>query len=129
MLSLAPIYMPALTPTEVPAGRRFANNYTRLFVRYPSLEDSKLGSESLTVREKMKLPYDVANQPETDGSAPRCNGLHENFEGTPRDGEVVARELLFMGTNDRRSGRTAEWKPPQGDPAEMASVSFAEEVK
>ena len=33
----------AFTPIEGPPARRFANNYTRLFVRYPGLEDSKLG--------------------------------------------------------------------------------------
>ncbi len=60
-ITLSPIYMPALVPTEGPAARRFANNYTRLFVRYPGLEDSKLGSEGLTVREKMKLAYDITN--------------------------------------------------------------------
>ena len=39
------IYLPSFTPIEGPQARRFANNYTRLFVRYPGLEDSKLGTE------------------------------------------------------------------------------------
>jgi tetratricopeptide (TPR) repeat protein len=60
-LALLPIFMPAATPVDGPAGRRFANNYTRLFVRYPGLEDSKLGAEGLTTYEKMKLAYDIAN--------------------------------------------------------------------
>lgn len=60
-VTLSPIYMGAATPTEGPQGRRFGNNYTRLFVRYPGLEDSKLGNEGLTGGEKFKLAYDIAN--------------------------------------------------------------------
>ncbi|HEV8487073.1 MAG TPA: tetratricopeptide repeat protein [Blastocatellia bacterium] len=60
-VTLSPIYMAAATPTEGPQGRRFGNNYTRLFVRYPGLEDSKLASEGLTTGEKLKLVYDIAN--------------------------------------------------------------------
>jgi tetratricopeptide (TPR) repeat protein len=61
LVTLSPIFMAAPTPTEGPQGRRFANNYTRLFVRYPGLEDSKLGNEGLTGGEKFKLVYDIAN--------------------------------------------------------------------
>jgi len=61
LVTLSPIFMAAATPTEGPQGRRFANNYTRLFVRYPGLEDSKLGNEGLTGVEKLKLAYDIAN--------------------------------------------------------------------
>jgi tetratricopeptide (TPR) repeat protein len=60
-LTLSPIFMAAPVPTEGPQGRRFANNYTRLFIRYPGLEDSKLGTEGLTTGEKIKLAYDIAN--------------------------------------------------------------------
>jgi tetratricopeptide (TPR) repeat protein len=60
-VTLSPIYMAAATPTEGPQGRRFANNYTRLFVRYPGMEDSKLGNEGMTGGEKFKLAYDIAN--------------------------------------------------------------------
>ena len=60
-VTLSPIYMAATTPTEGPQGRRFANNYTRLFVRYPGMEDSKLGNEGMTGGEKFKLAYDIAN--------------------------------------------------------------------
>jgi tetratricopeptide (TPR) repeat protein len=59
-LTLSPIFMAAPVPTEGPQGRRFANNYTRLFIRYPGLEDSKLGAEGLTTGEKIKLGYDIA---------------------------------------------------------------------
>lgn len=60
-VTLSPIYMAAATPTEGPQGRRFGNNYTRLFVRYPGLEDAKLGNEGMTGLEKFKLAYDIAN--------------------------------------------------------------------
>ena len=60
-VTLSPIFMGAATPTEGPQGRRFGNNYTRLFVRYPGLEDSKLAKEGLTTGEKLKLAYDIAN--------------------------------------------------------------------
>jgi tetratricopeptide (TPR) repeat protein len=60
-VTLAPIYLPSFTPVEGPPARRFANNYTRLFVRYPGLEDSKLGSEGMTGGEKFKMGYNIAN--------------------------------------------------------------------
>ena len=58
---LSPIFLPSFTPIEGPQARRFANNYTRLFVRYPGLEDSKLGSEGMTGGEKFKMGYNIAN--------------------------------------------------------------------
>ena len=59
-LYLSPIYLPSFTPIDGPQGRRFANNYTRLFVRYPGLEDSKLGNEGLTGGEKFMVGYKIA---------------------------------------------------------------------
>ncbi len=58
---LSPIYLPSFTPIEGPQARRFANNYTRLFVRYPGLEDSKLGTEGMSGGEKFKMGYNIAN--------------------------------------------------------------------
>jgi len=60
-LSLAPIYLPSFTPIEGPQARRFANNYTHLFVRYPGLEDSKLGTEGMSGGEKFKMAYNITN--------------------------------------------------------------------
>jgi hypothetical protein len=60
-ITLAPIYLPSFTPVEGPPARRFANNYTRLFVRYPGLEDSKLGTEGMSGGEKFKMGYNIAN--------------------------------------------------------------------
>lgn len=54
-VTLAPIYLPSFTPVEGPPARRFANNYTRLFVRYPGLEDSKLGTKGMSGGEKFKM--------------------------------------------------------------------------
>jgi tetratricopeptide (TPR) repeat protein len=59
--TLAPIYLPTYTPTEGPPARRFANNYTRLFIRYPGLEDSKLGAEGMTGVEKFAMGYKLAS--------------------------------------------------------------------
>ncbi len=59
-ITLSPIYLPSFTPIEGPQARRFANNYTRLFVRYPGLEDSKLGTEGMSGGEKFKMGYDIA---------------------------------------------------------------------
>ena len=60
-VTLSPIFMAALTPTEGPQARRFGNTYTRLFVRYPGLEDSKLAKEGMTTFEKVKLAYNIAD--------------------------------------------------------------------
>ncbi len=60
-ITLSPIYLPSFTPVEGPQARRFANNYTRLFVRYPGLEDSKLGTEGMSGGEKFKMGYQIAN--------------------------------------------------------------------
>ena len=58
-LTLSPIFLPSYTPIEGPPARRFANTYTRLFMRYPGLEDSKLGAEGLTGMEKAKLGFRI----------------------------------------------------------------------
>ncbi len=60
-LYLSPIYLPSFTPIEGPQARRFANTYTRLFVRYPGLEDSKLGTEGMSGGEKFMMGYNIAN--------------------------------------------------------------------
>jgi len=60
-ITLSPIYVPTFTPVEGPQARRFANSYTRLFVRYPGLEDSKLGTEGMSGGEKFKMGYSIAS--------------------------------------------------------------------
>jgi tetratricopeptide (TPR) repeat protein len=58
---LAPIYLPSFTPIEGPQARRFANNYTRLFVRYPGMEEAKLGTEGMSGGEKFRMGFEIAN--------------------------------------------------------------------
>jgi tetratricopeptide (TPR) repeat protein len=60
-IMLSPIYLPSFTPVVGPQARRFANNYTRLFVRYPGLEDSKLGTEGMTGGEKFQMGAKLAS--------------------------------------------------------------------
>jgi hypothetical protein len=60
-ITLSPIHLPAVPPADGPAARRFADNYTRLFVRYPGLEESKLGAGGMTSFKKIKFGYDLAN--------------------------------------------------------------------
>lgn len=60
--AISPLGIAFKAPTESgPLARRFSNDYTRLFVRYPGLEDTKLGAEGLTGYEKFKLGLDLAN--------------------------------------------------------------------
>jgi tetratricopeptide (TPR) repeat protein len=58
---LMPIYLPSFTPVEGPQARRFANNYTRLFVRYPGMEAAKLGTEGMSGGEKFRMGMEIAN--------------------------------------------------------------------
>jgi len=60
-LALSPIYMADEPPYEGPPSRRFANTYTRLFIRYAGLEDAKLATEGFTGWEKTKITYQLAN--------------------------------------------------------------------
>ena len=59
--ALAPIYLPTFTPVQGPPARRFANDYTRLFIRYPGLEDSKLGAEGMTGGEKFMMAVNLTD--------------------------------------------------------------------
>jgi tetratricopeptide (TPR) repeat protein len=59
--ALSPIYLPSYTPVQGPPARRFANSYTRLFIRYPGLEDSKLGAEKMTGGEKFRMGVNIAS--------------------------------------------------------------------
>ncbi|MGH9495707.1 MAG: tetratricopeptide repeat protein [Candidatus Sulfotelmatobacter sp.] len=135
-ITLSPIYMPALVPTEGPQARRFANNYTRLFVRYPGLEDSKLGAEGLTVREKMKLAYDIANAGfniatnlNPIGAASGAQAflkISKEIHATSKSLHVnfAAWEKTVEDQNELRNGNTFKVIP-----TEAANLSFVEEIK
>ena len=59
--SVSPLAIAFYPPKEGgPFARRFSNDYARLFVRYPGLEDTKLGAEGLTGYEKFKIGMDLA---------------------------------------------------------------------
>jgi hypothetical protein len=69
-------------PADRTRARRFANTYTRLFVRYPGLEDSKLGTEGMSGGEKLMMGYNIAN-----ASAGYCNvGFRRNRSDLQRAG-------------------------------------------
>ena len=135
-LLLSPIYLPAFPPSDGPAGRRFGNNYTRLFVRYPGLEESKLGAEGLTGYEKVKLGYDIANA--AYGIAGSLNpmgaiGALETFVQITREIQSVAKSLrvnfaawlrTIEDQQDLLSGNS--FKPI---PTEPPSTAFVEDVK
>jgi hypothetical protein len=135
-LTLAPIYLPAHPPSDGPAGRRFGNNYTRLFVRYPGLEESKLGAEGLTAYEKIKLGYDIANA--AYGISMSLNpvgaiGALETFVQISREVNRVAKSLRvnFAGwektiedQQELQAGNTFKRIP-----TEAAGVNFVEETK
>jgi tetratricopeptide (TPR) repeat protein len=59
--SISPLAIAFIAPREGgPLARRFSNDYTRLFVRYLGLEDTKLGAEGMTGYEKFKLGMNMA---------------------------------------------------------------------
>ena len=131
-IMLSPIYLPAVPPADGPAARRFANSYTRLFVRYPGLEESKLGAEGMTAFEKIKLGYDLANA--GFGIATSLNpmgaiGALEAFVQISREVHGVAKSLhvTFAGwvktiedQQELQAGNTFKSIPTE--PASLADV-------
>jgi tetratricopeptide (TPR) repeat protein len=135
-ITLSPIYMPALTPTEGPAARRFANNYTRLFVRYPGLEDSKLGSEGLTVGEKIKLTYDIANAGFNIATSLNPMGAMNGATAFIKISKELHATAKSLHVNFASWEKTLEdqYELQNGNsfktiPIEAASLSFVEELK
>ena len=135
-IMLSPIYLPAVPPADGPAARRFANSYTRLFVRYPGLEESKLGAEGMTAFEKIKFGYDLANA--GFGIAMSLNpigaiGALESFVQMSREIHGVSKALhvTFAGwvktiedQQELQAGNTFK-----SIPTEPASLTFLEEIK
>jgi tetratricopeptide (TPR) repeat protein len=135
-ITLSPIYMPALTPTQGPQARRFANNYTRLFVRYPGLEDSKLGSEGLTVAEKMKLTYDIGNAAFNIGSNLNPIGSIQAFQSFMKISKELHATAKSLHVNFASWEKAAEdqFEFQNGStfkmiPVESTNLAFAEELK
>ena len=135
-ITLSPIYLPAFPPSDGPAGRRFGNTYTRLFVRYPGLEQSKLGTEGLTAFESIKLGYDIANA--AYGIAGSLNpigaiGALESFVQISREVHSVAKSLKLTfaawlrtieDQQDLQSGNAFKVIP-----TEAIKLAFLEEIK
>lgn len=135
-ISLSPIYMPALTPTQGPQARRFANNYTRLFVRYPGLEDSKLGAEGMTVGEKMKLTFDIANASlniATNLNPVGSIGAFQSFMTITKELHATAKSLRVTFASWEKAAED-QYEFQNGSvfkmiPVESASLTFTEELK
>jgi|tagenome__1003787_1003787.scaffolds.fasta_scaffold20980955_1 tetratricopeptide (TPR) repeat protein len=135
-IALSPIYMPALTPTDGPQGRRFANNYTRMFVRYPGLEDSKLGAEGLTVGEKIHLTYDIGNAAFNIGSSLNPVGSLQAFQSFMQITKELHATAKSLHVNYAAWEKAAEdqFEFQNGStfkmiPVEAATLTFAEELK
>ena len=134
--ALAAIYMPGLTPTQGPQARRFANNYTRLFVRYPGLEDSKLGSEGLTAAEKLKLTYDIGNAALNIGTNLNPVGSLAAFQSFMKISKELHATAKSLHVNLASWEKAAEdqYELQNGStfkaiPVESATLVFAEELK
>ena len=134
--ALAPIFLPSFTPVEGPPARRFANNYTRLFIRYPGLEDSKLGAEGMTGTEKFVMGYKLASA--GFNIATNLNPL--GAYSATRNAISIARIIHSAVTSLNVS--IASWERSVSDqqdllagqvfkpiPTEAANLAFAQEVK
>jgi hypothetical protein len=135
-ISLAPLQLAGEPAVDGPAARRFANNYTRLFVRYPGLEESKLGAEGMTALEKIRFGYDLA----TSGLTIAMNlnpmgaiGALETFVQISKEVHGVAKSLhvSFAGwlktledQQELQAGNSFKTIP-----TEAAGLAFLEEIK
>ena len=55
-----PLSLALAVPPTGPGARRHLNNYINLAERYGDVEKAKLGKESMTAGERMKMVYDIA---------------------------------------------------------------------
>jgi tetratricopeptide (TPR) repeat protein len=136
-VSLSPIFLPTYTPVEGPQARRFANNYTRLFARYPGLENSKLGAEGMTGGEKFKMGYNLA----TAGLSIAANGFTViGAISSVTDAISIARTIQSAVVS--LSVSFASWEKTVNDqqqllagkafktiPLQAMSLEFAQEIK
>ncbi len=135
--TLAPIYLPSFTPVEGPPARRFANNYTRLFIRYPGLEDSKLGTEGMSSGEKFALGYKLA----TTGMDIAANGF-SGIGAIQSVQDVISITRTIHAAMASLHVSFASWEKTVDDqhellagrafkaiPTEPASLAFVQDVK
>jgi tetratricopeptide (TPR) repeat protein len=72
---LEPLNLTSDTPTEGVPARKFANNYSRLFLRYMGYDNTKLGKESMTGGEKFNMGMTFAAAGMSGYSAVASGGL------------------------------------------------------
>ena len=134
---LSPIYLPSFTPIEGPQARRFGNNYTRLFVRYPGLEDSKLGAEGMSGGEKFALGYKIAT-----ASVDIAMSGFGGFGAISSVQDVISITRTIHSAMASLSVSFATWEKSVNDqqqllagksfkaiPTQPVSLAFAQEVK
>jgi len=133
---LAPIYLPSFTPVEGPPARRFANNYTRLFIRYPGLEDSKLGAEGMTGGEKFVMGYRLATAGFNIASSLNPVGAIQATQNAVAIARIIHSAVSSLNVS------FASWEKSVEDqqqvlagpsfkiiPTESANLAFVQEVK
>ena len=134
---LSPIYLPSFTPIEGPQARRFANSYTRLFVRYPGLEDSKLGTEGMSGGEKFAMGMNLAT-----ASLDLATSGFTPFSALADLQDVIAITRTIQGAMASLSVSYAKWEKSVNDqqqllagkefksiPVEVANLEFVQEFK
>jgi tetratricopeptide (TPR) repeat protein len=72
---LEPISLTSDVPIQGVSARKFANNYSRLFIRYMGFDNTKLGKESMTGGEKFSLGMSFAAAGMSGYSAIASGGL------------------------------------------------------
>jgi tetratricopeptide (TPR) repeat protein len=72
---LEPLNLTSDTPIEGVSARKFANNYSRLFLRYMGYDNTKLGKESMTGGEKFSIGMSFAAAGMSGYSAIASGGL------------------------------------------------------
>jgi tetratricopeptide (TPR) repeat protein len=133
---LAPIYLPTFTPVEGPQARRFANNYTHLFIRYPGLEDSKLGNEGMTGGEKFTMGYNLASAGFNIATSLNPIGAIEATQSAISIARIIHSAVTSLNVS------FASWEKSVNDqqqlfasqsfkpiPTEVANLAFIQELK
>lgn len=136
-IALMPVYLPSFTPIEGPQARRFANNYTRLFVRYPGMENSKLGTEGMSGGEKFRMGFEIA-----DASVNIAMGGFTGVGAIGSAQEAISIARTIHGAMSSLSVSFATWERSVDDqqrllsgkafkaiPTEQVSLVFVHDVK
>ena len=135
-ITLAPIYLPSFTPVEGPPARRFANNYTRLFIRYPGLEDSKLGAEGMTGGEKFVMGYKLASAGVNIAMGLNPMGAFQAVQSTIGIARTIHQAMASLSVSFASWERSVEDQQEllagetfKAIPAQPATLEFTQELK